>query len=147
MADSPDLVARKLPGDDVPANAELVTDRALELRAAPTEVWPWLVQLGKHRGGWYMPRSVERIIPKQRRATRRIESRWQVLHVGAAIPDWRPGDPTFEVLEHEPGRSRLHLRLRVDLGGPPGPVAKYGGRAVDAATVWFLGRGLNERLG
>jgi hypothetical protein len=42
--------------------------------------------------------------------------------------------------------SRLHLRLRLDLGGPAGPVATYGGDAVDWLTVALLGRGLEERL-
>ncbi len=42
--------------------------------------------------------------------------------------------------------SELHLRLRVELGHDPGPVATYGGGAMDRATVALLGRGLNERL-
>jgi len=44
------------------------------------------------------------------------------------------------------GRSHLHLRLRVDLGKAPGPLATYGGGALDLATVRLLERGLNERL-
>ena len=43
--------------------------------------------------------------------------------------------------------THLHLRLRLDLGKPAGPVATYGGDAVDALTVWLLGKGLEERLG
>ena len=46
-----------------------------------------------------------------------------------------------------PGRSHLHLRRRLDLGRPAGPVATYGGGALDLVTVRLLGRGLNERLG
>jgi hypothetical protein len=42
--------------------------------------------------------------------------------------------------------THLHLRLRLDLGRPAGPVATYGGDVVDALTVWLLGRGLAERL-
>ena len=45
-----------------------------------------------------------------------------------------------------PGRSHLHLRLRLDLGRPAGPVATYGGDAVDRLTVWLMSRGLAERL-
>ena len=42
--------------------------------------------------------------------------------------------------------THLHLRLRLDLGKAAGPVATYGGDAVDALTVWLLGKGLEERL-
>ena len=45
-----------------------------------------------------------------------------------------------------PGRSHLHLRLRLDLGRPAGPLATYGGGAIDLLTVRLLERGLNERL-
>jgi hypothetical protein len=54
------------------------------------------------------------------------------------------------VLTPEPGPpaggTHLQLRLRLDLGRPAGPVATYGGDAVDALTVWLLGKGLAERL-
>lgn len=174
--------ARALPGDGVLPGADLVMDRVLDLDAAPDEVWPWLEQLGKQRAGWYLPRVVEVVVPRSRRAARRIESRWHDLQVGDRIPDWGPGAPTFEVLEIErPGHllywserprsdrggrarpplrltwalvleprgdaSRLHLRLRLDLGHPAGPVAAYGGGLIDWLTVRLLGVGLNERLG
>jgi hypothetical protein len=42
--------------------------------------------------------------------------------------------------------TRVHLRLRLDLGKPAGPVATYGGDAIDWLTVWLLGKGLDERL-
>ncbi|MBA2697761.1 MAG: hypothetical protein H0U61_03190 [Nocardioidaceae bacterium] len=50
------------------------------------------------------------------------------------------------VLEPRRGASRLHLRLRLDLGHPAGPLATYGGGLVDWLTVQLLGGGLNERL-
>ncbi|MBA2774764.1 MAG: hypothetical protein H0U36_12085, partial [Nocardioidaceae bacterium] len=86
---------RALPGDGVLPGADLVMDRVLDLDAAPDEVWPWLEQLGKQRAGWYLPRVVEVVVPRSRRAARRIESRWHDLQVGDRIPDWGPGAPTF----------------------------------------------------
>ena len=173
---------RRLPGDDVVPDARLVMDRVLVLAGTPDVVWPWLEQLGKKRADWYMPRAVERLVPASRRAARRVDPRWLGLSVGDRIPDWGPGDPSFEVLEieaprhlvywserarkprrgaarppmrmtwalvlreHGPSSTELHLRLRVDLGHAPGPVATYGGGAMDWATVRLLGLGLNERL-
>ena len=172
----------ELPGDHVLPHADPVMDRHLHLAAPVEQVWPWLEQLGKGRAGWYLPAAVERLLPRGRRAARRVDPRWLGLRVGDVVPDWGPGDPTFEVLEIEPprhlvywserprlprrgaarppmrltwalvlspdgpDRCSLHLRLRLDLGGPAGPVATYGGGAVDALTVGLLGRGLAERL-
>ena len=55
-----------LPGDDLVV-ADVVMDRGFDLPAPPDEVWPWLVQLGKRRAGWYLPGSVERLVPPSRR--------------------------------------------------------------------------------
>lgn len=173
---------RPLPGDEVIPDPGLVMDRLLHLDAAPEVVWPWLVQLGKRRAGWYLPRAVEIVIPRARRADWSIGSRWQQLAVGDEIPDWGPDDPTFRLIELDPGRhlvywsqrprssrggqarppmrltwalaleptgtsaSLLRLRLRLDLGTPPGPVATYGGGFLDWFTIELLGRGLNQRL-
>ena len=54
VAPTPDEVARPLPGDDLVPHATTVMDRALTLPAPPEAVWPWLVQLGKRRAGWYL---------------------------------------------------------------------------------------------
>lgn len=172
-----------LPGDHVLPDAEVVMDRHLALAGSPERVWPWLVQLGKERGGWYLPRSVERFVPRRRRALRYVDPRLQQLREGDRIPDWGPGSPEFEVLaidaprhllffserprrtrrDAEPrppirltwvlvlraagaDRSVLHLRLRLSLGHAGGPLVRIGGGALDAVTVWLLGRGLNERL-
>lgn len=172
----------RLPGDDVLPRADPVMDRHLALPAPAAEAWPWVEQLGKGRAGWYLSRAVERLVPPRRRAVRRVEDRWLGLQVGDRVPDWGPGNPTFELLEIDrphhlvwwserpraPRRgaarpplrmtwalvlspagdraSHLHLRLRLDLGRPAGPVATYGGGAVDWLTVWLLGHGLDERL-
>jgi hypothetical protein len=45
-------VRRAMPGDDLIAGAASTT-RAITIAAPPEQVWPWLVQLGYGRGGWY----------------------------------------------------------------------------------------------
>jgi hypothetical protein len=52
--------AAALPGDEIVADPDVVMDRGFGVPAAPEVVWPWLVQLGKARAGWYLPRAVER---------------------------------------------------------------------------------------
>ncbi|GAB3662809.1 hypothetical protein GCM10027596_25070 [Nocardioides korecus] len=48
-------VATAMPGDEIVSQPGSVMDRAFTIDAAPTELWPWLLQLGKHRAGWYLP--------------------------------------------------------------------------------------------
>ena len=159
-----------LPGDGLVA-ADVVMDRAFTVSAPPARVWPWLVQLGKRRAGWYLPRSVERLVPRLRRALRRIEPAYQRLSVGDVIPDWGGADATFTVVELEPGShllyssthgqmsvtwclrltetpvgcTRVHLRLRL---GPVRhrQVAHTLGGLVDLATIAGLAAGLEERV-
>ena len=53
--------AARLPGDDL-VDANVVMDRATTLPGTAEDVWPWLVQLGKGRAGWYLPRRAERLV-------------------------------------------------------------------------------------
>jgi hypothetical protein len=159
-----------LPGDDL-VDADVVMDRGFDLPAPPDRVWPWLVQLGKRRAGWYLPVTVERFVPPRRRALRRIEPPWLDHEVGDAIPDWGGADATFTLAAIEPprvllytsrrgrtdvtwclhltptapGGTRVHLRLRM------GPVrhrrlAETGGGLFDALTIMGLAAGLRERV-
>ena len=44
---------RTLPGDDIVPAAEAVDTRGIDIAAPPEKVWPWLVQMGYGRAGWY----------------------------------------------------------------------------------------------
>jgi hypothetical protein len=48
-------VKQRLPGDDlIPEYGLLLqTTRAITIRATLEQVWPWLVQIGQGRGGFY----------------------------------------------------------------------------------------------
>jgi hypothetical protein len=169
---SPEDVARTLPGDDLVPHADVVMDRAFDLPASPDVVWPWFVQLGKKRAGWYLPRSVERFVPASRRALRRIEPSLLQLRVGSVIPDWGGRHETFEVAILEPPRTLVHTTQRgrtygswaivltphdsgtathVQLRLRLSPVrrkrlATTAGGLLDASTIAGLAAGLRERL-
>jgi hypothetical protein len=171
---SPEDVARSLPGDDLVPRADVVMDRAFDVAAPPEAVWPWFVQLGKKRAGWYLPRSVERFVPASRRALRRIDPSLQDLRVGSVIPDWGGKDETFEVAILEPPRALVHTTKRRHTFGswaivltpydvPTGPathvqlrlrlapvkrkrLAGTVGGVFDASTIAGLAAGLRERL-
>jgi hypothetical protein len=167
-------VARPLPGDGLVPDPDVVMDRAFDLPAPPDGVWPWFLQLGKKRAGWYLPRRVERFVPPSRRGLRRLDPVLvDELHVGHVIPDWGGSHATFEVallepphaLVHttqrgrtagswaivltpydgSPGRTHVQLRLRLSPVARPW-LAHSLGEALDAATVAGLAAGLRERL-
>ena len=171
---TPEEAARPLPGDSLLPDADVVMDRAFSLPAPPDLVWPWLVQLGKRRAGWYLPRRVERAVPPSRRALRRVEPRWQRLQVGDVVPDYGGRQETFTVARLEApehlvytstrghtevswaivltpydaqgaASTRVQLRLRLH------PVRRtwlaHGvGEPFDALTVAGMAAGLAERL-
>lgn len=45
--------ATDLPGDDLVAGAQFECQHAITVDAPAELIWPWLVQMGWHRGGWY----------------------------------------------------------------------------------------------
>jgi hypothetical protein len=159
----------RLPGDEL-VDADVTLDRTFTIDASASTVWPWLVQIGKDRAGWYLPRAVERLIPPARRAARRLDPRFASLEVGQVIADWGGRDATLTVAgisepEHlvytsrRGGTSFSWALVLTDLGGRTrvrsrvriGPVrrtwlARYGGGLFDAATIAGLSRGLRERL-
>lgn len=99
-------------GDEVVPDANLVFDRCRELPAPPALVWPWLVQLGKRRAGWYLPGRIERALPEGRRASRRVEPEWQGLAVGDRIPDYGGRREYLEVVRLDPGRALVYRTER-----------------------------------
>lgn len=105
-------VDSSLPGDELVAGAGHVIDRAATIPAPVAAVWPWLVQLGKQRAGWYFPRWVDLAIPRGRRSLRAIDPGLLSLTPGQRVPDWGPGDPLFEVASIESEQALVYLSLR-----------------------------------
>ena len=48
-----------LPGDDLIAHPMVEWTRGITVFTTPKRVWPWLVQMGYGRGGWYTPQLVD----------------------------------------------------------------------------------------
>ena len=46
-------VAFDLPGDQFLPRAQFIATRAITINADPGAVWPWIVQVGCLRAGWY----------------------------------------------------------------------------------------------
>jgi hypothetical protein len=172
---TPDEISALRPGDALVDPADVVMNRAFSVDGTVDDVWPWLVQLGKHRAGWYLPARLERLLPGSRRATRDIDPSWQTLSVGDVIPDYGGRNATFTVaaidaptyvvyssrrgnteltwsitlqsVSDSPTASstRVYLRLRM------APIkyrilANTAGELIDMLTVAGMAAGLRERV-
>lgn len=96
-----------LAGDDIVAEPSVVTDHSITIDAPPECVWPWLLQMGWHRGGWYTARWVDRLLfPANRPSAVRLVPEWQKIEVGSFIPDGAPETKCGFIVEHlEPERA------------------------------------------
>lgn len=96
---------KPLAGDDVVGDPVASETRGITIEASAEHVWPWLVQMGFGRAGWY---SYDRLDQRGKSADG-ISEAWQTLKVGDLVPT-HPGGG-FEVVSLEPGRA---LVLRSD---------------------------------
>jgi pimeloyl-ACP methyl ester carboxylesterase len=88
-----------LPGDELLPSARAEVTHHVDIQASPDRVWPWLVQMGRRRGGWYSwdlldnggAPSADRILPEL-----------QQLVVGDVLPVKAKGPDGFTVLALEP---------------------------------------------
>jgi hypothetical protein len=105
-------VARAMPGDDVVEHPTFNATRAVTIQARPEEIWPWLVQIGIKRAGFYSydwldnlgHHSAERIIPEL-----------QHLAVGDFIPISLDGKQGQWVKDFEPNQWMLWWNTKVDV--------------------------------
>jgi hypothetical protein len=95
----PDEQTRSLPGDELLPDGTNLLTRGITIDAPPEAVWPWLVQMGFGRGGWYSydqldmkGTSAEAIVPEL-----------QKIAVGDTLPTHPDGG--FEVRLVEPKRA------------------------------------------
>jgi len=104
-------VSMPLPGDDLVNDPKFEYTQAISIDAAPEEIWPWLVQIGYQRAGWYSHDWIHRLlgvagsVDHEGHSADRIVPELQDLAVGDLI-EIAPG-MGFEVLEMEPARYLL----------------------------------------
>jgi hypothetical protein len=104
---------RTLPGDGLILQPIGSVNHAVTIRRPPHDVWPWFVQMGSGRAGWYAydfidnggHRSADRILPE-----------FQDIKVGTVFPALPGVTDVFTVVEFEPEHS-LVLSWRSTSGG------------------------------
>jgi hypothetical protein len=129
----------KLPGDALVTEPTWVTDFATDIAATPAEVWPWLVQIGFGRAGWYtwFPLDNGGIASADR-----IRPELQGLAVGDVIPDGgraAEGYGMWRVRELDRERALvLHSRRNPVDGKEIEPGAEAGQSFIDCSWVFAL---------
>jgi hypothetical protein len=116
---------RQLPGDRLTLHPLAITTHAITVDAPPARIWPWLVQMGWHRGGWYTAGWVDRLLfPANGPSADHIILGLQDIRPGDAIPDGPPdAECEFTVADLEENR---HLILHSEDHLPPGWKQRYG---------------------
>jgi hypothetical protein len=92
----PDEVSRMLSGDELLADAGIVSTRVITIDAPPAAVWPWLVQMGSGRGGVYTYDWIENLFGLNMHSSRQILPQFQDVKVGDELP-LGPGRPAMQV--------------------------------------------------
>ena len=120
-------IAGPYPGGELVPDGTRASTMAVTIDAPPTQVWPWLVQMGWDRAGWY---SWDRLDNGGRPSAQELHPEWQHLSVGDYLKAWSPGGPmdAWEIAALEPGhflglRGLSDLRGRVLDPGQPRPAA------------------------
>ena len=137
-----------LPGDELVPNAQTCATHAVTINAPVNEVWPWLVQIGRDKGGFYSYSWLENAVGCRLRNADSIVPEWQDLKAGDEV--WlHPCVPPLPVLVCEPERV-LVLGTNMKEPGTWGFFLKK----VDEQTTRLIirgrgdfGRGLLKRLG
>jgi len=104
--------ALRLPGDELVPEPKWTYNHAISIEAPRSAVWPWLVQLGQGRAGFYSYEGLENIVGSQIHNVMEIRPELQRLRVGDnVVINGRSG--------FGPPVTRLEPEHSLVLGGPP----------------------------
>jgi hypothetical protein len=115
---TPDELATPLPGDDLVAEPALQITRAATIDAELDAVWPWLVQLGADRGGFYSYDWLENLFGLGIHSAREVVPEWQDLAIGDVVYANRARSGGWFVVDLLPNRA-LVLKVADLAAGRP----------------------------
>lgn len=135
-------VAATLPGDDLVPEPKMITTRAVTIHAPAERVWPWLVQVGYRRAGWYNYDWINRLMGVAdfvdgHRSANRIIPELQKLKAGDVI--LLAPTAGWTVAAIEPRRS-LSLSARIDFetGRPFKPEERLPDKYLNSSQTFIL---------
>lgn len=129
---SEEEVNRSLPGDDLLVKPAFNTTRAIHIQARPSQVWPWVVQIGQNRAGFYSYDLLENLSGLKIHSSDQIVSEYQDLKAGDIIP-LEPEGSGYRVQELVPNQ---YMLLYVD-GSTEGVINEIF-RQNELASTWLF---------
>jgi hypothetical protein len=137
-----------LPGDDVIRQPRIQWTRGVTVAAPAAALWPWLVQCGYGRAGWYTPRWVDDIMEPalfrthltDRPVDDRLHPDLQHLRVGDIVADGPDHAAFFRVLEIQREQAIVYHSVRHPWRGHP--VDPNDPEALRAVEEQLIARGL-----
>jgi len=95
---------RPLAGDELLTDAAVQVTDGITIAAPPDAIWPWLLQMGCRRGGFY---AIDALDNGGQRSARELHPELLSLEVGQVLPATPEGDDGFEVLRIDTPRALL----------------------------------------
>jgi hypothetical protein len=116
-----------LPGDDLIAHPMVEWTRGITVHTTAERVWPWLVQMGYGRGGWYTPQWVDlfanRWVFGQKTpfpsSASRVLPEYQHMAVGDIVCDGPDYASYFRVQHVDPPHALVYRSIRHPRRGSP----------------------------
>lgn len=99
---TPQECAQSLAGDSLISNSIGAVNHAITINRPPRDVWPWLVQMGSHRAGWY---AYDFIDNGGQHSSERVLPQYQDIRQGMIFPALPGAKDVFVVAQYEPEKS------------------------------------------
>ncbi len=126
------------PGDERVPSPKWGWTHAVYIDAPASAIWPWLVQIGQHKGGFYSYEFLEHVAGYDTHNAQGIRPEWQDLQVGDVMlmHDRLPEVRVVEVVPNE--FFVVHARADLDLHRPLEAWEPLPGRFVNLTWGFFL---------
>jgi hypothetical protein len=97
---SDEEVRRPMPGDNLDPHPAFLATRAIMINGTPEKIWPWLLQMGYGRAGFYGYDILENLgSPRGLHSADRILTEFQHFRVGDELPLSAAGGLVFHAIE------------------------------------------------
>lgn len=134
-----DEVRQTLPGDELVPNSRGGFNHAITIKAPAAAVWPWIVQIGQGRGGFYSYELLENITGCDIHNADCIIADFQDLKVGDSIKLYPKMPAPYLVAFIEPGRALvLNQLIDQETGELLKPGDRIPSKFVNSTWTWFL---------